>query len=333
MRCPSRTRCRTQPIIGTLAPPRRSHRHPSSLRTARRSSVLEEANSPTHYHSKSGQNYVRGTTNTGAPYTAYLYAANQPIDFLDPNGRNAKVNSRRLAQPELPRDRGCERHEMDCINKAKALAISFLATHSSRFDFTLKKCQDPLAKNCTTQSLTQCLIDTLNNTRYLCNSPFTDRVCDGNWGYTRDTCVDKKDAGAANRCRAAEPSANDCALCPDSRRNGLTVVLRHMPNTYDRGRLYDIGEFCKLWDGHTIDLGRTYITFKELVMTLVHEAAHSCVGGHSPNNLPPIIPGIPQTHQSRCNTIVACCDACCRPDAWAVEHAFATCGGLRDARP
>src|SRR5260370_2131911 len=121
------------------------------------------------------------------------------------------------------------------------------------------------------------------------------------------------------------PWAFNCALCPSAflsnsflvqqdvllptgRLSGITTLLcrrnRVNPNVNAAPANGGIQGYCA-----------NARTRQQLVRTLVHEASHSCVGGHNTTNLTGMRPNI--------GTNPRTCDVLGRPDSYLIEECFA----------
>jgi RHS repeat-associated protein len=239
----------------------------------------------------------------------YWYALNNPVLNVDPSGLQPVVNCSQGA-------------EANCVGAAIALAqkaINNLACQKNLGQLTGNKA------NCTSQQLSSCISQAMNIMTVSCQDLAPSRVnvakpcqiafVDGSYSYAQsaDTeCYSSKNAAKCNPCQAGDTTDN-CALCAGM--NRIPVNLCRTP---------DPATFPKPWPKNpslSTPIDKVYCAkgvndpnVGVLASHLIHEASHSCVGGHRFTQVGNVYKGDPF-------------DQCRRPDATLVQNAYSDCMG------
>jgi RHS repeat-associated protein len=229
------------------------------------------------------------------------YAKNNSVNLVDPSGRQAL----KAGPPfffEEPKQK-CTPAEEQCIKQAFELAENLLKKRNDCFTQVLRKC----LSTCTSKELTDCILRALQNTKYTCadkgvgkchNSAHTDTQC----GILKSQAAlgevwPISGWGPPDRCPVCKHPlafANNCAFCDQEGYGQIRTWLcrKRKEGGFGGG----IDEYCRRPAG-----------IQTLAQLLVHEASHSCVGGHD-------------TTRGKGN-----CDRCLRPDATDIGEAFMDC--------
>jgi RHS repeat-associated protein len=230
----------------------------------------------------------------------YAYVLNNPTAHRDPSGRN---------RPTF--ENTCSADDQKCIQDALKLASDILKERPECVGGTL--CQGGKRSSCDTLDLASCILEAFNRATFSC----ADRGVGGchpkpanNAGHTDTACGTLKSLVSVgiiavvpipdvplviqcNPCKSPFPFANDCSACPEDPTLVVTLCNDRAPD----GKT--IASYC--------DKGDT----KGLAALLVHEASHTCVGGHWTTGGNP--GGMPT------------CDKCLRPDSSSIEAEFRKC--------
>ena len=208
----------------------------------------------------------------------------------------------------------CSAKEASCIRDAIRLARDTITKKLDLCFIGLRRCPDGAPSQCTPDVLRDCLLSVLERTTYFCALrgiggchrmvPGTPR----NAAHTDSLCMSIKRLGArgvsfpglfeCEPCRFPFSYANDCTACPDPILLGSVVYLCRdaAPNQLE------IDSYCST------------DKLQKLAVILVHEAAHSCVGGHD-------------TTGRKSRTGERSCDKCRRNDSFDIEEEFSKCVG------
>jgi RHS repeat-associated protein len=262
----------------------------------------------TYIVSGAGSYAERTETMSAAPWyyggngaSRYVYAWNNPINWVDPSGR----------QPEKPEPpfffeldkQACSPQEKACIKKALQIALDFLKKHKDCFRRVLGDCNS----SCKSPELTSCILAALERTEYTCADLGVGKchADDPNLAHTESRCARLKSEAAlgevwpivgmgppaqCQRCHHPMAVANNCSMCDESLGRIQTWLCR------PKGAFAGIAQYCRDAEG-----------INRLAKLLVHEASHNCVGGHATT------------------TARGKCDVCGRPDSSDIATGFANC--------
>jgi len=209
----------------------------------------------------------------------------------------------------------CSAEETKCIRDAMKLATDTITAKANECFANVQFCPNGKRSACTPFVLAECLIAVLKNTKYSCaqrgigGCHAADPLL-GNLAHTNSLCMILKGLGArsiaipgvfaCDKCKFPLSYANDCGACPDWI---LAATLTYLCQDKSPDRK-SIASYCKM-EGDK----------KKLAAILVHEAAHSCVGGHDTTGK--VKPDDP-----------ASCDECGRNDSYDIEQGFKKCAGI-----
>jgi hypothetical protein len=200
----------------------------------------------------------------------------------------------------------CTAAEQACIKKALNFAVNVLTKNNKCF----QKLLQISGKGCTSPALTACILSALKQTKYTCADPGTGQCHqrDHNSAHTDTPCGILKSkatlggvvtaCGVATRygkCQHPIAEANNCDICKAKNLGDLKTWLCRV----DRG-VGRITGYCETMRG-----------LKELAAILVHEASHTCVGGHD------------TTSQNKFRQ--GHFDTCRRPDSYDIQKSFESC--------
>jgi RHS repeat-associated protein len=244
---------------------------------------------------------------SGTSFNAYAYAYNNPVNYSDPSGLKPAVNCG-------------QGNETNCVNAAIALAQNALNNQAC-----LKNLTQLLGNkaNCTAAQLNDCISKVLNMMTVTCQDltqagspkpgPCQIALAGGVYPYASNqdkTCFPSKIAATCNPCRPQSETDN-CALCAGV--NQIPVDLCRTPDAATFPKPYPANPALNTpIDKVYCAKGLNDPNLAVLASILLHEASHSCVGGHT---------FAPKTFAPQPF------DQCGRPDATLVQNAYSTCMG------
>jgi len=227
----------------------------------------------------------------------FVYVMNSPATSFDANGTATN-------KPTFSPKHGCTDDEIACITEAFQTALIHLKEGNMRgcFDDMLKKICSP----CKSGELVDCITKMLQSARFQCESlrAFGGKAAGACMKGKSNQAKDPKGACKGSTAEAkAEPAFANCSACKDA--NSLITLFR-----------FDIKS--NIHYAHCRKEARQLGNRHCLVMLLVHEASHSCVGAH----------WLRKDFQFEHVTAGIAHDACHRPDAYEIAEEFAKCHGL-----
>jgi hypothetical protein len=203
---------------------------------------------------------------------------------------------------------------MKCIKSAIDDALQLLKADNNCFNKTLKS----TGSACSSAELTQCISTYLNNATIDCHKglpPF------GFFAFTKSSACAKEKDDQRKYCLLGIATGLlsvfcSCKPCKDT--NSLITLVhsaRRQPGVPPGGP-YDekfIDQFCDPKNPKGKD---------SLIIMLIHEASHSCVGSHYSKDGGGARPYLPLTKEG------VAYDPCLRPDPWDIHVRFARCHKL-----
>jgi len=203
----------------------------------------------------------------------------------------------------------CTPAESKCIQEAVVLAKTTLTNKAVECFRDLAICPDGQRSTCTPDILRECLLTVLDKTKYACairgvlgchkggmNEAHTDTAC----GALKSLAALGLDIPLLYKCEPCEfpvAHANDCSACEEGLLNGTRTYICRDRSPDRKG----IQSYCNSMEDK-----------RRLATTLVHEAAHSCVGGH-------------ETTGKKERGGEPSCDKCRRNDSYDIDKGFEKC--------